>query len=182
MNMRRLAILTIQYIRWQHQATGDRRRDDEFNTFEVGHNLGTMWGWGNCVMYSKNDTMRHNMTQYREKKIYTTQGHCHCDSLTMQRCALLPNNDINCPSGAFFSQISTSEVPEQLGAPVRRGGGSAVGDQTELHSETDHPNHHHKTFTQWPDTVYYHSYTTPYMGWKIHVIDSFRFLIYLMRS
>ena len=27
---------------------------------------------------------------------------------------------------------------------------------------------------QWPDTVYYHSYTTPYMGWKIHVIDSFR--------
>ena len=83
------------------------------------------------------------MTQYREKKIYTTQGHCHCDSLTMQRCALLPNNYINCPSGAFFSQISTSEVPEQLGAAVRRGGGSAVGDQTELHSETDHPNHHH---------------------------------------
>ena len=27
---------------------------------------------------------------------------------------------------------------------------------------------------QWPDTVYYHSYTTPYMGWKIHIIDSFR--------
>ena len=95
---------------------------------------------------------------------------------------LLPNNYINYPSGAFFSQISTSEVPEQLGAPVRRGGGSAVGDQTELHSETDHPNHHHKHFPQWPDTVYYHSYTTPYMGWKIHVIDSFRFLIYLMRS
>ena len=113
------------------------------------------------------------MTQYREEKIYTTQGHCHCDSLTMQRCALLPNN---CPSGAFFSQISTSEVPEQLGAPVRRGGGSAVGDQTELHSETDHPNHHHKNCPQWPDTVYYHSYTTPYMGWKIHVIDSFRCL------
>ena len=22
-------------LRWQHQATGDRRRDDEFNTFEV---------------------------------------------------------------------------------------------------------------------------------------------------
>ena len=128
------------------------------------------------------DTMRHNMTQYREKKIYTTQGHCHCDSLTMQRCALLPNNYINCPSGAFFSQISTSEVPEQLGAAVRRGGGSAVGDQTELHSETDHPNHHHKNCPQWPDTVYYHSYTTPYMGWKIHVIDSFRFLIYVMRS
>jgi hypothetical protein len=27
---------------------------------------------------------------------------------------------------------------------------------------------------QWPDTVYYHSYTTPYMGWKIHIIDNFR--------
>jgi len=26
----------------------------------------------------------------------------------------------------------------------------------------------------WPDTVYYHSYTTPYMGWKIRVVDSFR--------
>jgi len=26
----------------------------------------------------------------------------------------------------------------------------------------------------WPDTVYYHSYTTPYMGWKIHVVDNFR--------
>ena len=29
----------------------------------------------------------------------------------------------------------------------------------------------------WPDVVYYHSYTTPYMGWKIHVIDSFRFAL-----
>ena len=27
--------MTIQPTRWQHQATGDRRRDDEFNTFEV---------------------------------------------------------------------------------------------------------------------------------------------------
>jgi len=26
----------------------------------------------------------------------------------------------------------------------------------------------------WPDVVYYHSYTTPYMGWKIHVVDNFR--------
>eukprot|EP00088_Acartia_fossae_P021873 TRINITY_DN23239_c0_g1_i1.p1 TRINITY_DN23239_c0_g1~~TRINITY_DN23239_c0_g1_i1.p1 ORF type:complete len:682 (+),score=132.87 TRINITY_DN23239_c0_g1_i1:69-2114(+) len=26
----------------------------------------------------------------------------------------------------------------------------------------------------WPDVVYYHSYTTPYMGWKIHIVDSFR--------
>jgi len=26
----------------------------------------------------------------------------------------------------------------------------------------------------WPDTVYYHSYTTPYMGWKIHIVDSFK--------
>ncbi len=26
----------------------------------------------------------------------------------------------------------------------------------------------------WPDLVYYHSYTTPYMGWKIHIVDSFR--------
>jgi len=26
----------------------------------------------------------------------------------------------------------------------------------------------------WPDIVYYHSYTTPYMGWKIHVVDNFR--------
>jgi len=26
----------------------------------------------------------------------------------------------------------------------------------------------------WPDTVYYHSYTTPYMGWKIHVVDNFK--------
>ena len=28
--------------------------------------------------------------------------------------------------------------------------------------------------SQWPDIVYYHSYTTPYMGGKIHVIDNFR--------
>ena len=26
----------------------------------------------------------------------------------------------------------------------------------------------------WPDVVYYHSYTTPYMGWKIHIVDNFR--------
>jgi len=26
----------------------------------------------------------------------------------------------------------------------------------------------------WPDIVYYHSFTTPYMGWKIHVVDNFR--------
>merc|ERR1719347_1330676 len=26
----------------------------------------------------------------------------------------------------------------------------------------------------WPDTVYYHSYTTPFMGWKIHIVDSFK--------
>jgi len=26
----------------------------------------------------------------------------------------------------------------------------------------------------WPNIVYYHSYTTPYMGWKIHVVDNFR--------
>jgi len=25
----------------------------------------------------------------------------------------------------------------------------------------------------WPDVVYYHSYTTPHMGWKIHIVDSF---------
>ena len=25
-----------------------------------------------------------------------------------------------------------------------------------------------------PDVVYYHSYTTPYMGWKIHIVDNFR--------
>merc|ERR1719474_1890105 len=26
----------------------------------------------------------------------------------------------------------------------------------------------------WPDVVYYNSYTTPYMGWKIHIVDNFR--------
>jgi hypothetical protein len=26
----------------------------------------------------------------------------------------------------------------------------------------------------WPDVVYYHSYTTPYMGWKIHILDTYR--------
>jgi hypothetical protein len=26
----------------------------------------------------------------------------------------------------------------------------------------------------WPDVVYYHSYTTPYMGWKIHIVDTYR--------
>ena len=26
----------------------------------------------------------------------------------------------------------------------------------------------------WPDVVYYHSYTTPYMGWKINIVDNFR--------
>ena len=25
----------------------------------------------------------------------------------------------------------------------------------------------------WPDVVYYHSYTHPYMGWKINVVDKF---------
>ena len=31
----------------------------------------------------------------------------------------------------------------------------------------------------WPDVVYYQSYTHPYMGWKINVVDSFnrRFLL-----
>jgi len=27
---------------------------------------------------------------------------------------------------------------------------------------------------EWPDVVYYHSYTTPYMGWKINIVDNFR--------
>jgi len=71
--------------RWQHQATGDRRRDDEFNTFERFRN----------------------------------------------------NLELRCDDG----EAALLEIK---------------------------PN-----FT-WPDTVYYHSYTTPYMGWKIHVIDSFR--------
>merc|ERR1712080_571441 len=26
--------------------------------------------------------------------------------------------------------------------------------------------------SSWPDTVYYHSYTHPHMGWRIHIIDS----------
>ena len=26
----------------------------------------------------------------------------------------------------------------------------------------------------WPDVVYYNSYSTPYMGWKIHIVDNFR--------
>jgi len=26
----------------------------------------------------------------------------------------------------------------------------------------------------WPNVVYYNSYTTPYMGWKIHIVDNFR--------
>ena len=25
----------------------------------------------------------------------------------------------------------------------------------------------------WPDVVYYNSYTHPYMGWKINVVDNF---------
>ncbi|XP_049807880.1 protein Skeletor, isoforms B/C [Schistocerca nitens] len=27
--------------------------------------------------------------------------------------------------------------------------------------------------TSWPDVVYYHSYTHPNMGWKIHIVDSY---------
>jgi len=26
----------------------------------------------------------------------------------------------------------------------------------------------------WPDVAYYHSFTTPYTGWKIHIVDNFR--------
>jgi hypothetical protein len=31
----------------------------------------------------------------------------------------------------------------------------------------------------WPDVVYYNSYTHPYMGWKINVVDNFNRRAYL---
>ena len=34
-----MIMIMIQPTRWQHQATGDRRRDDEFNTFEVSRDM-----------------------------------------------------------------------------------------------------------------------------------------------
>ena len=34
-----MMMMVIQPTRWQHQATGDRRRDDEFNTFEVSRDM-----------------------------------------------------------------------------------------------------------------------------------------------
>jgi len=71
--------------RWQHTSTGDRRRDDEFPTFQRFRN----------------------------------------------------HLDLNCEEGEAALLTVTPNVT-------------------------------------WPDTVYYHSYTTPYMGWKIHVVDNFR--------
>jgi len=71
--------------RWEHTELGDRRRDDEFNSFQ---------------------RFRNNLN-------------LHCDEGEAALLQVTPN-------------------------------------------------------VTWPDVVYYHSYTTPYMGWRINIVDNFR--------
>ena len=90
----------LTHARWQHQASGDRRRDDEFNTFEVKDRIPFYTAMLGNARQSCSQTMQGLM-------------------FTKPRAMLGMLSSIHITVLLFPSLVSASEVPEQFGATMR---------------------------------------------------------------
>ena len=94
--------MMIQPTRWQHQATGDRRRDDEFNTFEVRRENGM-----DSLFYGPLAMLR-----------------VPFQTALKAMLGMLLNRDLN-PADGFFTQVNavgdvfSHETQTMQGAPMQ---------------------------------------------------------------
>ena len=142
-------------LRWQHQATGDRRRDDEFNTFEVENAITSP-----AIIISSRLRYKTDAIPFQR---FRNNLELRCDDGEAALLEIKPNFTVR-TIRYFGIHVRTIYQTQYFSAPTH------TRISSHLCIDKDLLTHN----LQWPDTVYYHSYTTPYMGWKIHVIDSFR--------